>query len=120
MKLDKYRVKLLAKKSELLADLKRAGAGGREQPEPGAVDSGDESVLDVRKEDLFAQADRDFQTMKDVDEALARIEDGTYGRCAEDGQIIPEARLEAVPWARYCIKHQEQRDAQSEQREPTL
>jgi DnaK suppressor protein len=35
--------------------------------------------------------------------ALARMEKGTYGRCENCGQEIPEARLEAVPSARYCV-----------------
>lgn len=40
-----------------------------------------------------------------VQAALARIEDGTYGMCAVCGEAIAEGRLEARPWTPYCIRH---------------
>jgi DnaK suppressor protein len=40
-----------------------------------------------------------------VDAALARIADGTYGTCAVCGQAIAEGRLEARPWTPFCISH---------------
>jgi len=46
------------------------------------------------------------QTLDQIDAALGRIEDGTYGRCEVDGEPIPEERLRALPWATLCIDHQ--------------
>lgn len=43
--------------------------------------------------------------LRDVDHALARLDDGAYGKCEECGEDIAEARLEAMPAARYCINH---------------
>jgi RNA polymerase-binding transcription factor DksA len=43
--------------------------------------------------------------LDDVEKALARLDDGTYGRCEVCGDDIAEARLEAVPTARTCIRH---------------
>src|SRR6476646_7141768 len=43
--------------------------------------------------------------LSDVDHALAKVDDGTYGRCEVCGQEIAEARLEAMPATRYCINH---------------
>ncbi|SEQ60830.1 TraR/DksA C4-type zinc finger protein [Arthrobacter sp. OV608] len=40
-----------------------------------------------------------------VDAALARIADGTYGTCAVCGEAIAEGRLEARPWTPFCIRH---------------
>ena len=40
-----------------------------------------------------------------IDAALARMEEGTYGICAVCGAPIPEGRLEARPWTAYCIEH---------------
>jgi RNA polymerase-binding protein DksA len=37
--------------------------------------------------------------------ALDRIEDGTYGICDGSGKPIPKARLEAIPWAKYCVEY---------------
>ena len=45
--------------------------------------------------------------LTEVNAALKRIEDGTYGFCTVDGVPIPEKRLEAIPWASLCIKDQE-------------
>ena len=44
-------------------------------------------------------------SLRDVDAALAKLDDGSYGKCEECGEEIAEARLEAMPSARYCIKH---------------
>ena len=44
--------------------------------------------------------------LSDVDHALQRLDDGTYGTCEVDGKPIPEVRLEALPAARFCLEHQ--------------
>jgi RNA polymerase-binding transcription factor DksA len=44
--------------------------------------------------------------LADIQRALRRIEDGTYGTCEECGKPIGDERLEAKPWARFCIVHQ--------------
>jgi DnaK suppressor protein len=44
-------------------------------------------------------------TLRDVNRALAKLDEGTFGKCEECGEEIAEARLEAMPAARYCIKH---------------
>jgi RNA polymerase-binding protein DksA len=43
------------------------------------------------------------QVLAEIDAALARIEDGTYGKCDRCGKEIPAERLEAHPWASLCI-----------------
>ncbi|MHC4396792.1 MAG: TraR/DksA family transcriptional regulator [Planctomycetota bacterium] len=40
-----------------------------------------------------------------IDDALGRIEEGTYGICEGSGEPIPKERLEAIPWARYCVAY---------------
>ncbi len=44
------------------------------------------------------------ETLKMIDEALARVADGSYGVCSECGQPIARARLQALPYARHCIE----------------
>jgi len=46
--------------------------------------------------------------LTEVQHALGRIEDGTYGYCIVCGQPIPEKRLEALPWAARCLKDEAQ------------
>ncbi len=50
----------------------------------------------------FAQLDRN--SVHEVDDALARIKDRTYGLCLMSGQAIPKGRLDAKPWARYTVE----------------
>jgi RNA polymerase-binding transcription factor DksA len=44
-------------------------------------------------------------SLRDVTIALGKLDEGTYGKCEECGEDIAEPRLEAMPAARYCIKH---------------
>jgi DnaK suppressor protein len=50
------------------------------------------------------------QVLTEIDAALQRIEDGTYGTCEACGEPIGEDRLEALPWARLCIDDARKRD----------
>ena len=53
---------------------------------------------------------RNWETSTLIDEALERVENGTYGICAECDEPISEKRLRAIPWAKYCINCQDQLD----------
>ena len=67
----------------------------------GVKDSVDLSLVDVNKEIAFRLTDRELQIVADIDQALLRIREGSYGICARCGKPIDERRLEAVPTARY-------------------
>jgi DnaK suppressor protein len=86
---------------------------GREQTIDSAGDAGDASVADEDASEDFAVAQLDATIVQQVRDALRRIEDGTYGRCVVDGGPIEIKRLDAVPWAAYCIKHQTLQEAAS-------
>jgi DnaK suppressor protein len=45
------------------------------------------------------------QLIKEIDAALQRIDDGTYGICEGSGKPIPRKRLEVLPWTRYCVEY---------------
>jgi RNA polymerase-binding protein DksA len=49
--------------------------------------------------------------LAEIDAALVRIDEGTFGTCATCGKEIPTARLEAVPWATLCIDCKRQEEA---------
>jgi RNA polymerase-binding protein DksA len=51
----------------------------------------------------YTLGDNAEQVISEIDAALQRIEDGTYGICASCGRAIPRERLEANPWASLCI-----------------
>ena len=81
-------------------------ARGQMQDEPG--DAADASLADHAVSEEFTEAELDANVLQQVRDALRRIEDGTFGRCIVDGEPIEEKRLDAIPWAPYCRKHQEQ------------
>ena len=55
--------------------------------------------------------------LTEVQRALKRIEDGTYGKCVNCGRPIPEKRLEAIPWAARDVKCEEQLERRNLSRE---
>jgi DnaK suppressor protein len=67
----------------------------------GVKDSVDLSVLDLNKEIALRLGERSSQVVADVDQALLRMKEGSYGICARCGKPIDERRLEALPTARY-------------------
>jgi len=67
----------------------------------GVKDVADMSLNDVNQEIEYRLSERDSQMVADIDQALLRIEEGSYGTCARCGREIPERRLDALPTARY-------------------
>jgi DnaK suppressor protein len=53
----------------------------------------------------------DAKILQAIDEALGRIDKGTYGVCRDCGEPIAEARLRAIPWTRVCITCKEKQNA---------
>jgi RNA polymerase-binding protein DksA len=54
-------------------------------------------------ENTLGLMDSERRILIEIDGALARIEGGTYGICEGAGGQIPKKRLEAIPWAKYCV-----------------
>jgi|SRR5918911_987516 DnaK suppressor protein len=69
--------------------------------EDGVKDSVDMSLQDVNQELALRLGERESQAVADIDQALLRIDEGTYGQCVRCGKPIDERRLEAMPTARY-------------------
>ena len=67
----------------------------------GVKDSVDMSLQDVNQELMLSLGERESQTVAEIEEALLRIDEGTYGQCERCGKQIDERRLEALPTARY-------------------
>lgn len=70
-------------------------------------DSGDASAATQNVELGVAKAELGSAVLAQVRDALQRIDAGTFGTCAVDGEPIDPKRLEAAPWVPYCLKHQE-------------
>lgn len=70
--------------------------------------SGDQHLADHATEMVDREVDESLeenaeQIVHEIDRALAKIEDGTYGQCGRCGQEIPAERLDAVPYATLCV-----------------
>jgi DnaK suppressor protein len=77
-------------------------------------DAEEQSVDDFVQEVDFALMEMKSQTLSKIDEAIQRLEGGTYGACAECGAEIAEARLKALPFAALCRNCQELEERKSE------
>jgi DnaK suppressor protein len=71
-------------------------------------DAEEQSVDDFVQEVDFALMQMKSETLAKIDEAISRVENGTYGHCAECGAEISEARLKALPFAALCRNCQEE------------
>ena len=119
MDINGYKQRLLELEARISSDLTRDLASGREQLVDMAGDAGDASVADESESEDFTEAELDTITLQQVQAALRRIENGTFGQCVVDGGPIELKRLDAIPWARYCLRHQKLLEATS-QPKPTL
>ncbi|HUS12837.1 MAG TPA: TraR/DksA family transcriptional regulator [Pyrinomonadaceae bacterium] len=76
-------------------------AAALELSDDGVKDTVDMSLMDVNKELALRLGERESQMIADIDQALLRIREGSYGACARCGRLIEERRLEALPTARF-------------------
>ena len=67
-------------------------------------DSVDVASDDIDRKMLETVGTKDLNRLKLIDSAIARIEQGRYGLCMKCGKNIPQARLEAIPYALMCIE----------------
>jgi len=71
------------------------------------LDEAEQGLVSVLEDLGLEVADIHRQELTAIDEALGRLEQGTYGTCDACGEEIPEERLRVMPTARYCVEDQE-------------
>ncbi len=104
-KLDYFKEKLTQKQLSLSDMVQRTEGYGREK-EPEIQDVADMAVESYTKEFNFGKSSGDRFILQQIQEALDRIEDRSYGHCVNCGNPIQPKRLEAVPWTRHCLQCQ--------------
>lgn len=104
------------KRAEIVNKSKIALGEIRQENERGGRDTGDESTEEQGTTSMLRQKDREKKQLTKVNQALERMEDGTYGECLECGEPIPEKRLEARPAAVLCIDCKERREQEEERK----
>jgi RNA polymerase-binding transcription factor DksA len=109
-----FRAQLQRREHELVQELsagrERASAESFERLAGEAPDVGDASVADAERDGVNADLERDTVELREVRDALTRMDAGTYGLCLICGEPIPRERLRAFPMARYDVEHQAQQE----------
>jgi DnaK suppressor protein len=111
--LEKMRERLEAKQVELQEHISSLAEAHPTPVDPIQASEGPQDFEDVAVDFLEMQQEQSLLVteqalLMEVQDALKRIEQGTYGICVVCGQPIPEKRLEAIPWAARCVKDEEQ------------
>jgi DnaK suppressor protein len=111
--IERFKQMLLEKRMEILVNVNemedealkksRLDAAGDLSSMP--IHMADIGTDNYEQEFTLGLMDSERKLLKEIDDALQRIEQGTYGICESTGKQIPKARLEAQPWARYCVEY---------------
>jgi DnaK suppressor protein len=112
---------LLADEQERLESLRQEYTSLRDESEGDALQelsSFDQHQADVGTETFEREKDLTILDeiegeLADIEHALRRLDDGTYGTCEACGKAIPDERLEAMPAARFCVNDQAEAERES-------
>jgi len=113
-KLEVFKNLLLKMKENIIHDIKNmssvdSGAKDASVDASGhALHMADVATDMYDREFNLGLASKDRELLHKIDAALQRIEEGTYGICMGTGKAITQARLKAIPYAEYCLSHQEE------------
>ena len=92
---------------------------GANNPNQGVFDAAESSEADIQDDIEFALIQMKAETLTKIEEALRRLEEGTFGYCYECGEEISERRLRALPFAVRCKDCEEARET-AQQRERSI
>lgn len=104
--LEVLRERLQAERQRLLAAYHDHAVAGQEIVPEGTEDLVDQATAENDRDALFEISDAEWRQYQEVEEALQRIDKGTFGICEHSGEPIPLERLEALPWARLRAEYQ--------------
>jgi len=111
---------LLSLREEVLKKIEEeVGAKLKEDPRfttLSTMDVGDLSQFDLDSDINYSLLQGQLERLKSIEEALRKLEEGTYGYCEECGEPIPIKRLKVLPFARYCVRCQEKIEKLSKQK----
>jgi DnaK suppressor protein len=110
MNIEHFKRRLLDKERELQTNIARLEEEARDSGDAEVRDSIDDATSSQGTSESLQEETLERRTLIQVQDALKRIEAGTYGKCTACGRQIEAARLEAIPWAAYCLEDQEKQD----------
>jgi RNA polymerase-binding protein DksA len=108
--LEEFREMLVQKRRTLLGDLSGMEKQTASQQASGNLSTMPTHMADVGTDNFeheftLGLLESEQALLREIDEALKRIDDRTYGMCLGTGQVIPKARLKAKPWAKYTVEY---------------
>ena len=112
-KLKELRRRLEEKRKELLSGVRTRSATSLQGGNDGIQDIADQATSAYTKEFLLSLGDAERRLLRQVDAALGKMRQNTYGLCEKCEEEISQKRLEALPFAGYCIACQEQEEEES-------
>jgi RNA polymerase-binding protein DksA len=108
--LEHFRDLLLEKRREIVGDMSsmerealRSGSGSNLSTLP--IHMADMGTDNYEQEFTLGLVEKDRNLLREINNALAKIQNGAYGMCEGTGKPIAKARLEAQPWARFSIEY---------------
>ena len=110
MEIAHFRKLLLDKQKELQTEAAELHQDALTSTTDDVGDFVDVATSEEGTSESLEEETRVSETLILVEDALRRMESGTYGKCLTCGHPIEQARLEAVPWAQYCVEDQEKMD----------
>lgn len=104
-----YRTLLLAKRAELVGDIDGMADSALRGKDTSNLSTMPLHMADVGSDNydqdlMLGLMDSERKLLREIEDALHRIADGIFGICQVTGKPLNKARLEAKPWAKYCIK----------------
>jgi DnaK suppressor protein len=109
--LEERRREILSEVQGRIRDQRDADAWGKVNE---VLDAGESSEADIQEDIEFALIQMKAETLTKINEALGRLEEGTYGYCSECGGEVSEQRLRALPFAIRCKECEEAREMAAE------
>lgn len=99
-----FRQRLLASRQALAGEVVNRREEGCSLGTDGIQDAGDDAANAYARQLLLNLGEREREALREIDEALERLEEGSFGVCQECGEEIVEARLQALPYATLCVE----------------
>ncbi len=105
-----FRESLDIKRQEMLSLYEHDVLAGQQSTDDNSDDFADRANNSYNRELMFSLSDNERQMLIRIDEAMKRLEEGSFGRCTYCSEPIGLPRLKALPWASYCIRCQEREE----------
>jgi DnaK suppressor protein len=101
-----FQTRLVDKRRQLEDEVGRCVLYGKDLKDDATKDLGDQALNAYTREFQFELGSGDRRLLRDVLAALRKLDEGGFGECERCAEEISEKRLEALPFARYCIECQ--------------